>query len=84
MAEGCDKESLENDVQDLLAQWDTIKRYAEKNSAPCLIHRDLGLLERVLRDDLTEDIDEIVVILKRTGIISSLLQSVSFPAKISK
>ncbi len=61
LAEGCDKESLENDVQDLLAQWDTIKRYAEKNSAPCLIHKDLGLLERVLRDDLTEDIDEIVV-----------------------
>ena len=61
VAESCDKESLENDVQDLLAQWETIKHNAEKNGAPCLIHKDLGLLERVLRDDLTEDIDEIVV-----------------------
>ncbi len=37
------------------------KALRRKNSVPCLIHKDLGLLERVLRDDLTEDIDEIVV-----------------------
>ncbi|NLX84982.1 MAG: Rne/Rng family ribonuclease [Synergistaceae bacterium] len=61
VAEGCDKDSLSNDVDELLSQWDTIRHNAEKNSAPCLIHKDLGLLERVLRDDLTEDIDEIVV-----------------------
>lgn len=61
VAEGCDKESLANDVDELLSQWATIRHNAEQNSAPCLIHRDLGLLERVLRDDLTEDIDEIVV-----------------------
>ena len=61
VAEGCDKESLANDVDELLSQWETIRHNAEQNSAPCLIHRDLGLLERVLRDDLTEDIDEIVV-----------------------
>lgn len=61
VAEGCDKDSLANDVDELLSQWATIRHNAEQNSAPCLIHRDLGLLERVLRDDLTEDIDEIVV-----------------------
>ena len=61
VAEGCDKESLANDVDELLSQWATIRHNAEQNSAPCLIHRDLGLLERVLRDDLTEDINEIVV-----------------------
>jgi ribonuclease G len=61
VAEGCDIESLKNDVDDLLAQWETIKHNANQNSAPCLIHRDLGLLERVLRDELTDEIDEIVV-----------------------
>jgi len=61
VAEGCDEESLISDVSDLLSQWETIQRDAQKNSAPCLIHRELGLLERVLRDELTEDIDEIVV-----------------------
>lgn len=61
VAEGCDTESLIQDVEELLAKWETIQHNAKRNSAPCLIHRDLGLLERVLRDELTEDIDEIVV-----------------------
>ena len=61
VAEGCGSESLKNDIRELLSQWSVITSNAKKNSAPCLVHKDLGLLERVLRDDLTEDIDEIVV-----------------------
>lgn len=61
VAEGCDDEWLAADVAELLAQWETIQHNASKNSAPCLIHKDLGLLERVMRDELTGDIDEIVV-----------------------
>ena len=61
VAEGCDTESLKQDVDELMAQWASIERLAKQNSAPCLIHRDLGLIERVLRDELTEDVDEIVV-----------------------
>ena len=33
----------------------------KQNSAPCLIHKDIGLLERVLRDELTDEVDEIVI-----------------------
>jgi ribonuclease G len=61
VAEGCDTESLLADVKELQIQWNEIQDSAEKNSAPCLVHKDLGLLERVLRDELTDDIDEIVV-----------------------
>lgn len=61
VAEGCDAESLRCDVEDLVSQWRAIEHSAKQNSAPCLIHRDLGLIERVLRDELTENIDEIVV-----------------------
>lgn len=61
VAEGCDVESLRLDVEELLAQWETIRHNARQNGAPCLVHKDLGLLERVLRDELTDDIDEIVV-----------------------
>jgi len=61
VAEGCDAESLIQDVEELVDQWKVIQHNAKQNSAPCLIHKDLGLLERVLRDELTEDIDEIVV-----------------------
>ncbi|MCF0247592.1 MAG: ribonuclease E/G, partial [Synergistes sp.] len=38
-----------------------IKRSAKQNNAPCLIHKDTGLIERVLRDELTDEIDEIVI-----------------------
>lgn len=61
VAEGCEEDWLRDDVAELLTEWETIKRNAEKNSAPCLIHKDLGLFERVMRDELTGDIDEIVV-----------------------
>ena len=61
VAEGCDMEGLQQDVDELLSQWETIKHNAKQNTAPCLVHRDLGLLERVLRDELTGDVDEIVV-----------------------
>lgn len=61
VAEGCDEASLYEDVENLTAQWDTIQKNARQNDAPCLIHKDIGLLERVLRDELTGDIDEIVI-----------------------
>lgn len=60
-AVGADEESLISDINELAAQWETIQKDAEQNSAPSLIHRDLSLLERVLRDELTDDISEIVV-----------------------
>ncbi|MCC8056934.1 Rne/Rng family ribonuclease [Cloacibacillus sp.] len=61
VAEGCDAEGLREDVEGLLSQWETIQRNAKQNGAPCLIHRDIGSLERVLRDELTDEIDEIVI-----------------------
>lgn len=61
VAEGCDEDLLKADVSELLAEWEAVRYNALKNSAPCLIHRDLGLLERVMRDELTGDVDEVVV-----------------------
>lgn len=61
VAEGCEEQDLKNDAESLAAQWETICRCAKQNSAPCLVHHDTGLLERVLRDELTEEVDEIVI-----------------------
>ena len=44
-----------------MENWKEVERKARKNSAPCLLHRDIGLVERILRDELTGDIGEIVV-----------------------
>ena len=54
VAENCDAESLRGDVENLVAQWGEIEHRMKQNSAPCLIHKDIGLLERVLRDELTK------------------------------
>lgn len=61
VAESCDEESLVRDAGDLLESWREIERKAHVNAAPCLLHRDGGLVERILRDELTDDIGEIVV-----------------------
>lgn len=60
-AEGVDEEALVQDVQSLLAQWREIEHNASCQSAPCLLYRDMGLLGRVLRDEVHGDIDEILV-----------------------
>ena len=61
VAESCDEESLAHDVAELMESWAEVQRKAKKNAAPCLLHRDIGLVERMLRDELTDQIEEIVV-----------------------
>ena len=61
VAEFCDEESLTRDVGELMENWAEVERKAKKNSAPCLLNRDIGLVERILRDELTGSIGEIVV-----------------------
>jgi ribonuclease G len=61
VAEGMDDEALRRDLEELLVFWQEIEYNAKKQSAPCLLYRDLGLLGRVLRDELTEEVSEIVV-----------------------
>ena len=61
VAEACDEESLTRDVAELTESWAEVQQKAKKNSAPCLLHRDIGLVERILRDELNGSIGEIVV-----------------------
>jgi ribonuclease G len=60
-AEGMDEEALAQDVQSLLALWREIEHNASLQNAPCLLYKDMGLLGRVLRDEVHGDIDEILV-----------------------
>lgn len=61
VAESCDEENLARDVKELMESWADVERNAKKNAAPCLLHRDIGLVERILRDELTGKIGEIVI-----------------------
>jgi ribonuclease G len=52
---GASEADLRADAQYLLRTWQDIRKGAEKSKAPALVHRDLDLVQRILRDQLSED-----------------------------
>jgi len=52
---GAAEEDLRADAQYLLRTWQDLRKSAEKSKAPALVHRDLDLVQRILRDQLSED-----------------------------
>ena len=52
---GISEADLRADAAYLVRAWQDIRRDAEKAKAPALIHRDLDLVQRILRDQLSED-----------------------------
>ncbi|MGB7622649.1 MAG: Rne/Rng family ribonuclease [Terriglobia bacterium] len=53
--EGRTEEELKQDIRFLANTWADIRSRAEKRAAPALLHRDLGVLERILRDQLSSE-----------------------------
>lgn len=60
-AEGKADAELKADMDYLVHHWDTIRNKGEAASAPALIHRELSLSLRAVRDMFTADMDRIVV-----------------------
>lgn len=58
-AEGVEAEHLEKEINFLYGLWDEIKRKYEKAPVPSLVHREMNLLERVIRDSLWADLSAI-------------------------
>ena len=54
-------EEIRTDVEFLMRTWADIKARAEQRKAPSLLHRDLNLVERILRDYMTPDYSAIWV-----------------------
>jgi Rne/Rng family ribonuclease len=48
-------EEIRTDVEFLGRTWDTIRATSEQRHAPSLLHRDLNLVQRILRDYLSDD-----------------------------
>ena len=53
--EGRSEEELRQDILFLANLWADIKAQAEKAKAPALLHHDLDLVQRILRDQLSEE-----------------------------
>ncbi|ARC54899.1 hypothetical protein AOQ88_01400 [Candidatus Riesia sp. GBBU] len=52
---------LQRDLQYRINHWKAIKRSAERNSAPFLIHQESNVIIRAFRDLIQEDIEEIII-----------------------
>ncbi|MEW6276226.1 MAG: Rne/Rng family ribonuclease [Bacillota bacterium] len=61
VAENVDEGDLQQDVSILTQLWKKILSRAKNSPAPSLIHRDLELSQRILRDLFTEDVDRLIV-----------------------
>jgi ribonuclease G len=52
---GASEVDLHADAVYLLRTWQDLRQQAEKAKAPALVHKDLDLVQRILRDQLSED-----------------------------
>src|SRR5579885_327032 len=59
--EGHSEEDFRQDIQYLSKLWAEIRTQAEKSSAPTLLHHDLNLVLRTLRDQLSEEFSAVWV-----------------------
>ncbi len=59
--EGVPEDEIANDMSSLYNLWLDIRAKAEKKPAPALLHHDLDIVERILRDQVTSDFKAIWV-----------------------
>lgn len=59
--EGKSEKEIAADMNFLYNLWIDIRQHAEKRKAPALLHHDLRVVERVLRDQVTDDFSTIWV-----------------------
>src|SRR6201991_1977121 len=60
-ASGASEEELRSDLRFLLNLWADIKQRSESSKSPALIYHDLSLVERILRDQVTDNFSAIWV-----------------------
>ena len=53
--EGRTREEIETDIKYLYHLWEEIRTKFDKASAPVLVHREMGLVQKILRDQLSDE-----------------------------
>ena len=61
VSEGKSEDDLLSDMQYLSTLWSEVAKRKEKANAPSLIHSDLDVVQKVVRDIVTEQVDKIIV-----------------------
>lgn len=60
-ADGKSEKEFTRDIKYLLRMWKEVHKQINSKKAPALIHQELDLVERVIRDHLVEETDTIIV-----------------------
>jgi ribonuclease G len=60
-SEGRSKREIQRDLRFLTILWRRLQKKAEKAAAPSLIHQDLDLIARSIRDFFTADTEQVVI-----------------------
>lgn len=60
-AEGQSRETIEQDVKYLTGLWETIIAKFKRQKGTSLLYRDADMVIRMVRDNFTEDIDEVII-----------------------
>jgi ribonuclease G len=81
VAEAASEVDLANDVSYLLALWASVQNSAKDVTAPMLIHEDLSLALRVLRDMFTEETRRVVIDSRETHQRATAFAERFMPAK---
>ena len=58
---GISEEDLRQDAKYLVRTWQDIKKTSEKAKSPAMVHQDLDLVQRLLRDQMSDDFTAIRV-----------------------
>jgi ribonuclease G len=60
-SEGAEADEIRNDKEFLLRLWNNIQKKKESSTAPSLIHSDLTMVLRVIRDILSPQVNRIII-----------------------
>ncbi len=58
---GASPKAFARDLRNLLESWNELKGNVRNLRTPCCVYQEPGLVERVVRDWLTEDIDAVII-----------------------
>jgi ribonuclease G len=61
VASGANKRSFVRDLRGLIVAWNELQQAMAEKSAPCCLYQEPDLVDRVVRDWLTEDVDRVIV-----------------------
>jgi ribonuclease G len=60
-SEGAEPDEIRNDMEFLLRLWNNIQKKKENSTAPSLLHSDLTMVLRVIRDILSPQVNRIII-----------------------